>query len=214
MTAQQELQNILNQAEYTAYYSQKQSFWEQWLERFINWLNQLLEPLFPHVEISPRASEWLAYAIIAVCFVLIALLLFLLLSRFVRRKRLRQRAAASVHDLEMSLAWYLNEAARYERQEDYAYALRHLFLGFILFLDEKGLLEARAWKTNGEYYQDLQKAHKELAADFYAAALKFEETMYGGRSISPQQFQDYRKLIQSWLQRGEKYGRPVLLQES
>lgn len=213
MTAKEELQQILAKEEYQIYYRQRQNLWQKWLEQFQDWLSRFLHSIFPRTEITPGTSNWPAYVLIAVCLLLVITLLILFLSRFVRRRRLQQRVVSSAKELELSFTRHLHEAARYREQAEYGLALRHLFLGFILFLDQKGLLEARAWKTNGEYYQELEKTNKDLAADFYKIALKFEETIYGSRPLTPEQLQNYFNLTQNWLSKGEKNAGQILFQE-
>jgi len=90
---------------------------------------------------------------------------------------------------------HLQEANRLETEQAYAKATRHLFLSFLLILHEKELLEARMWKTNWEYYAELQAAKSNLANDFYQVALIFEEVTYGEKKIPEKAFVSYRERI-------------------
>lgn len=208
------LTEILSGKEYEIYYVQKKSFLAELWERITTWLSEFLHQLFPQTNIAAGASEWIALGMIIVFLLLLSLLVFFILSRSLRRKKLRKRAANSGKELALSFTWHLSKAQKYAEQEEHNLALRHLFLGFILLLDQNSLLEARAWKTNGEYYTELKAQDQQLADTFYGFALKFEESMYGGRTISPAEYLHYQSFLKGWTRKGENNAGQILIRQS
>ena len=93
---------------------------------------------------------------------------------------------------------HLNEAKRQEELAQYSHATRHLFLALLLFFHEKEWLEARIWKTNWEYYEELKKVNTDYANQFYDLALLFDEATYGEKSVDQKEFEQFRHAVMNW----------------
>lgn len=200
----EDLQGILATKEYQIYTQEnKKSLLQDLLDGLINWLHQILQSIFPQVDIAKRTSEWLTYGIVTLGVLLLFLLLFLLLSRFVRQGRVHSKQVNIVNGQPLTAQRHLAEAHRLAEEGNYSSALRHLFLGFILYLDQNQWIETKAWKTNWEYYAELNDSAPQLANSFYTLAIKFEEAMYGGRPIARDDYWLYYNQVNKWIHEGD-----------
>jgi hypothetical protein len=118
-----------------------------------------------------------------------------------RKKRLikEKQPFHSENDLEWTYHQHLNEAKEYEAKEDYSLAARHLFLGLLLFFHEKEWPEAKIWKTNWEYYDELRKVKKDRAELFFHFALLFDRTTYGKQKVTEEEYIPFRDQTLAWL---------------
>ena len=198
--ARDELQDILDDREYTVYQPENQGFfqslWEKIRDTFIDWLNNL----FPEYQVSQGGGT-----VITVILVLLGLaaltITLLLVSRNVinKRKFAHQKPLQHLSEKDWSYREHLTEAQKQEEAEEYSLAVRHLFLALLLYFDEKEWLAARKWKTNWDYYEELGKVNKEWAERFYSLALKFDEAAYGEREIQREEFLPYKKQAVKWI---------------
>ncbi|WP_218212222.1 hypothetical protein, partial [Pseudomonas sp. 2822-15] len=88
-----------------------------------------------------------------------------LIARTVNRKRIYRdhKPLEAMKELNWSYQNHLDEALRKERLQDYSLATRHLFLALLLYFHDVKWLEARIWKTNWEYYEELKQVNEESA---------------------------------------------------
>jgi hypothetical protein len=111
----------------------------------------------------------------------------------------KQKPLQHLAEKDWSYKDHLAESQKLEEKEDYSLAVRHLFLALLLNFHEREWLQARKWKTNWEYYEELQKVNKEWAEQFYSLALKFDEAAYGEREIKHEEFIPYKQTAMKWL---------------
>ena len=199
----EDLEGILATKEYKIYTQEHKSFLQNLLDSLKNWLQQILQNLFPHTDVAKKTFDWLAYGLIALGIFLLFLLLFLLLSRFVRHDRIHSKEVRLAMDKPLTTQRQLAEAHKLAEAGDYSSALRILFLGFILYLDQNQRIEAKAWKTNWEYYAELKERTPQLANSFYKLAIKFEEAMYGGRPIAKDDYWFYSNQVSELIHEGD-----------
>lgn len=197
-----ELKGILSGQEYQAYYSKNNNVLLDLLDRLKNWLYSILKNIFPQTDVAKTTSTWLAYGLVAVGALLILLLLFLLFSRFVRQSHGNQAQLDRSKGETLTVESKLAEAHALAEQGEPSEALRVLFLGFILFLDQNHWLEAKSWKTNWEYLAELKEKAPHLANSFTILATKFEEAMYGGRPIAQDDYWQYHHQVKRWIHEG------------
>lgn len=199
----QELQSILAGKEYTVYHRKSQNILAELLTPLKNWLYSILKRLFPHSNVAQKVSEWFVYGITAVGLLLLALLLYLLLSRFTRQGRINPKQISIAKALTLTVENHFASAQALAEKGEYTLALRHLFLALILYLDQNQLLEAKAWKTNWEYFAELKVRAPRLADSFTVLATKFDEAMYGGRPISENDYNHYLHHVNQWVREGK-----------
>ncbi|HET7657838.1 MAG TPA: DUF4129 domain-containing protein [Bacillales bacterium] len=202
--AKHDLQRILSQQEYRVYYQDHQSFLGYWWNRAKDWIADLLSRWFSSFEPSNGLANIILLALIAAILALIGIVLFHSI-RTIRRKRTFRdpQPLLSMSEEQWTSSHHLSEAKRQETEGNYTYAVRHTFLALLLFFHEKGWLEARNWKTNWEYYDELAKVDKNSAEAFYHLALIFDQVFYGERQMQQEEYISYRDKAMSWLRKNE-----------
>lgn len=195
LKAKEELEEILSQKEYQVYYRQDKNTLADLLERLQDWLNRYLTKFFPKAEFTEDASEWISYGMVGLGIAIVLLLLVMFSSRVVRENRFFSKPVGTEAELVLSPQSHLIEAENRSGEGDLRSAIRHLFLAYLLHLDQNKWIEAKAWKTNGEYLDELQEARAEIAKTFRVLATQFEATWYGGRPISNEDYREYRQQV-------------------
>ncbi|GHH99068.1 DUF4129 domain-containing protein [Neobacillus kokaensis] len=187
--ARDELKDILNQKEYRVYDESKGLF-ATWWDNAKQWIADKLEDLFPSVNIADSAAgSILLIIVIVVVLLLLAISAYFLIRNHRRNKVLRKhKPLQSRNELNWSYSQHVREAERLEALSDFTGAVRHLFLGLLLFFHEKGWLEARFWKTNWEYYEELRKIDQSRAEQFFHLAQFFDEVTYGEREVKSKEY--------------------------
>jgi hypothetical protein len=202
--AREELERILSEKEYQVYYKSNQNFLMDLLDRIQRWLESVLEKLFPNIEIQPQTPEWMSYGVAAIGITIIVILLILVARSFIREGRFKKQPVATTDELVSSTAQHLQKGQQLADNGEYRFALRHVFLAYILYLDEKNLIEARAWKTNLEYHQELSERLQHTAEVFYSFSKVFEEVMYGKRPITKDDYEQYVKQVTDWMDSNDR----------
>lgn len=76
-------------------------------------------------------------------------------------------------------------------------------MALLLFFHDKEWLEAKLWKTNWEYYDELRKVKQAWADEFYDLALVFDEVAYGEYEIDQVEYNQFREKTFAWLEHSE-----------
>lgn len=191
--AREDLEGILKTEEYQVYYKDSKGLIETWWEKAKEWIASQLEKLFPEIESASGASGPILIAVIVIVIILLAFSVFFLI-RNTRRNRIlrKQKPLQSMNEMKWTYQRHLEEAEKHEQLEEYTVATRHLFLALLLFFHEKGMLEARIWKTNWEYYEELRKVNQQNADQFYYLAHFFDEVTYGERKVQQEEYQQFQ----------------------
>ncbi|WP_053365796.1 DUF4129 domain-containing protein [Bacillus sp. FJAT-27245] len=201
--ARKELEEILNQEEYTVY-SKPPGFVEKWWNEAMAWLADLLENWFPSLAQGSRsAAAPLLIVIIAIIVLILAWIAYLLI-RNSRRKKLNReyKPLQFSREIDWTYEMHMERAIRLEAEGQLSKAVRHFFLALLLFLHEQKCIEARQWKTNWEYFAELGKSSRADADRFYELASVFDEVTYGERQISNNDYLSFRGKIAAWLEEG------------
>ncbi len=199
--AKEKIDQILEQDEYQVYYEEQENLFQYLLNQIGKWLLNLLQKLFPQFQITDKAVDVTMYIVGAVGIVVLILLIVLIKRSLTSNRTSRSSAHPVQHKNE--LAWssdkHLQEASSYKRKGDYQQAIRHVFLAMLLYFDQQKWIEARVWKTNWDYYEELKKINLVWATQFYEIAQRFEEVTYGEREVDEQEYESYRQQALEWL---------------
>lgn len=199
--ARDKLEDILNDAEYAAYYDQSKSIFEVWWEELKRWFAEMLGKIFPSIEPTSSSSGTILLIIISVLVIVLLGILILYLRRRGRNRTLRHfKPIQSTNEMDWTYERHLIEAEKHERSESYTRSTRHMFLALLLYFHEKGWLEARIWKTNWDYYDELRKIDQKGANQFYNFALLFDEVTYGERTVQKEEYESYRNDVLKMLE--------------
>ena len=198
--AREELEEILNGREYKAYQEKSTGLIQTWWEQLKEWFANLLDELFPTIEVSRGFSGTVLFIIIAVTLILLLLLTFFLIRNYKRKKPLRHnKPLQTMNEMHWTYDMHLTEATNRETMEEYTLATRHMFLALLLYFHEKEWLTARIWKTNWEYYDELKKVNQQWANQFYGLALIFDEVTYGERIVQQEEYIQFKNDAMKWL---------------
>ncbi|MBS4194234.1 DUF4129 domain-containing protein [Lederbergia citri] len=204
--AKEEIRSILDGKEYQMYANESKSIFTIWWERAKEWIANQLEKLFPSLESASHAAAGpvLIAIIIAVLAMIVVLTLLLVRVQLRKRKYWDNKPFTSMKEMEWTYQTHLNEADRLSSLKEYSLSTRHLFLALLLYFHEKEWLMARIWKTNWEYYDELQKVNKEWAERFFNIALLFDEVTYGERIVTKEEYLQYKLQVLEWLRKIEE----------
>ncbi|HET7629428.1 MAG TPA: DUF4129 domain-containing protein [Bacillales bacterium] len=203
--ARTELQKILSQREYRIYRNDHENVLKDWWDSAVAWILDQLSNVMPSIEPSDGVATGILYSVIGVLLASLAILAFLAVRTFQRKRRFREKQLlGSMTETDLSVREHLVEAQKREAEEQFASAVRHLFLALLLHCHEKEWLAARSWKTNGEYFDELRNINGRLASAFNKLALFFDEVFYGYRMISKEECERYRNDVLKWLAEGEE----------
>lgn len=205
LKARDELETILSQKEYQVYYQKDKNTLADLLERLQDWLSRYLAKLLPQQEVRETTSEWISYGLVGLGIAIVLMLLFLFSSKVVRENRLYSKPIGTESELVLSPESHLLEAEKRMEEGDLRSAQRHLFLAYLLSLDHKQWIEARAWKTNGEYMDELQGTQPEIAKTFRILAHRFEATWYGGRHIAREDYMEFRQQVIGFVKNEDRH---------
>ncbi|MEH7109656.1 DUF4129 domain-containing protein [Bacillus sp. JJ1764] len=201
--AKDDLQQILSEEEYRVYYNQTKGFIETWWEKAKDWIAKQLEKILPSIDSANGAAGPVLIGVIVVTIILLVIIALFLVRNVKRNRILKgQKPLQSMKEINWSYSMHLQEAGTLEAQGRYEQATRHLFLALLLYFHEKEWLEARIWKTNWDYYEELRKINKHCADQFYDLAAFFDEVTYGERTITKEEFDQFRTRTFEWLEQG------------
>ncbi|WP_274364012.1 DUF4129 domain-containing protein [Paenibacillus thermotolerans] len=197
------LKGILSGDEYTAYAAkegqQGENLLLRWLEELVNKLNDL----FPQIEFADGSEDVLMYIIIGIGVVIVAALLFFLWQMLWFERGLKRKASMTEDELEQPPESLLERARNAAESGDTREGTRLLFLALLLSLQEKEMLEVRAWKTNWEYAEELAERSSPWLELFRESALRFDTVWYGLKELPSDDFRDWYKRVESSIADGK-----------
>lgn len=198
--ARDQLEEILDGEEYKAYHDESQGLLASWWGKAKEWLAEQLGKLFPSLEPTGGAASGILITLIVIVVAILLVVAFFAIRNGVRKRKFRSnKPLQSMNEMEWSYERHLEEAYKQEVLEDHSKATRHMFLALLLYFHERDYLEAKVWKTNWEYYDELRKVNREWAERFYRLALLFDEVAYGEREVEEEEYFPYKHEALSWL---------------
>ncbi|MBM7585695.1 hypothetical protein JOC86_002237 [Bacillus pakistanensis] len=198
--ARDDLEDILNNREYTVYNDRSSGILSSWWEKITSWIEDQLSDWFPALEATSGVASVVTISLIVLAIMLLLLCLFYV-ARGVRRnlKYKDKKPLQSLNEIHWSSSKHLSEADKQSAFGQYSLSTRHLFLALLLHFHEKEWLEAKIWKTNWDYYDELRRVNKVSAVQFFELALLFDEVTYGEKKLEKEEYLQYRKKVMMWL---------------
>ncbi|NLP52785.1 DUF4129 domain-containing protein [Bacillus sp. RO1] len=198
--AREQIQEILDQQEYQAFYTDSRNTLQIWWDELKAWLADLLSRLFPSMENTSGTAGNILILVIILVIVILTVWIIAYLARSKRNSRKNEtKPFQSGEELEWSFQQHVAEAKKYEDMEDYSLATRHLFLGLLLNFHDRNWLVAKIWKTNWEYYDELRREQRKLADFFFNFAHLFDRGTYGKQKIGKDDYLSYRDTALKWI---------------
>ncbi|MFA1819216.1 DUF4129 domain-containing protein [Virgibacillus oceani] len=198
--ATERFEEILSQREYQIYYEENRNFLQILWDNITEWFWELLNELFSGLDPSNAFADTLLVILIGVV-ILLAIVVAFFIVRSTRRKRAlrEQQPFQSVNELEWSVERHLKEAEKKAGNEDYSLAVRHQFLALLLYFHDRELLQAHVWKTNWDYFAELEQKDRRRATAFFELARTFDEAVYGEHEIKQAVYARYRESVRRWM---------------
>ena len=197
------IKDILEGEEYQAYLQSNQGLLAGWWEKAKDWIRDLLGNIDPALEPTGGAASGILITLLVIGVAILLYFAFMAVRNGVRKRKFRSnKPLQSMDEMEWSYSSHLEEAHEQEALGNYSKATRHMFLALLLYFHEKEYLEARVWKTNWEYYDELRKVNQKWADRFYMLALLFDEVAYGEREVSEDEYIHYKQEAHGWLENG------------
>ncbi|WP_416147259.1 DUF4129 domain-containing protein [Salipaludibacillus sp. HK11] len=195
--AKKKLEEIISEQEYQVYQDDSEGFLQSIINDVLTWLADRLSFSF-------GGSEGFTGIVSVIVVLLIVILLgFILIKvgRVVTRKKMNRTTKPLDQMLEIDWSYHdhLKAADEQENAGEYTIATRHMFLALLLYFHDLRWLEAKVWKTNWEYYEELRGVNAKAADFFYHFVLFFDQITYGKRIVTKAEFTDYRSETMKWL---------------
>jgi Domain of unknown function (DUF4129) len=198
--ARDKIEEILSRDEYRVYLEDNRSLIQKWWDSVKEWITNLFADLFSSINPANGFATGLVVLMLVVVILLILVAGFFAVRNWRRKITYRNQAPLyQKHERDWGFGEHFEEAIRQEAARDYQLATRHLFLALLLYFHEKGYIEARIWKTNWEYGQELGKTDRKLAESFLQLARIFDKVVYGEQTVEKESFLTYKEAISNWL---------------
>jgi flagellar biosynthesis/type III secretory pathway M-ring protein FliF/YscJ len=199
--ARERLEEILSQREYQVYYEENRNFLQIAWERLSEWFFELLAEWLSGLDPSNAFTDTLLVILMGVVILLAFVVVFFAVRAVRRKQEAREyQPFQSADELEWSVTRHVKEAEKQADSGNYSLGIRHQFLALLLYFHDLELLKAYVWKTNWDYFAELQKKDKQRAEAFYELARVFDEAVYGEREIEQEEYERYRKHVRTWMQ--------------
>jgi hypothetical protein len=180
----EQLKQILNQSEYTAYeVKENDSFWA-WLKPFFRKIRSLL----PDFQVSESVTDWLTIGVVVTLLGLAAFAIYWFLKQMIWQKRMRSDAYLPVGEISRSYRFYWQQAAELRGAGYLREGVRTVFLSLLFFMEAKRMIRVEKWKTNWEYAEELGSSASSLVPLFHDSSLLFERIWYGKEVVTEEQF--------------------------
>ncbi|WP_173104690.1 DUF4129 domain-containing protein [Bacillus sp. KH172YL63] len=201
--ARDHIEDILNGKEYRAYRERNDDLMTSLWEKAKEWIEGLLGKINPAFEPTGAASSSILIILIVIAVAVLLVFTFAAIRNGARRRKFRSnKPLQSLNEMNWSYSRHLEEALKQESLGDYSKATRHIFLALLLYFHEQSYLEAKAWKTNWEYYDELRKVNQGWADRFYELALLFDEVAYGEREVEATEYLHCKEEVLRWVDAG------------
>ncbi|KAB8137868.1 DUF4129 domain-containing protein [Gracilibacillus oryzae] len=201
---QSRLEEILSRREYQIYYEDNRGLLEILWDAISGWINDLLAEIFDSFVPGSGVGNTIVVIIVACIIAAIITGIFFSVRYFARKKHSKHTLLHTTREMEWRYTEHLKEAERLAQLQQYKLATRHQFLALLLLLHERKQLEAKLWKTNWDYYDELKKADSQLAEGFYEAATFFERVMYGEQEVIDSDFHHVKEKVNHWIMKIEQ----------
>ncbi len=167
--------------------------WESWRDRLYAYLMRLLERVLgriPGFDI-PSPGRWMSYALLALVVALAAIIIGRIVARSLIGRTRAAPALPTASQVTRITGWdqWLASARKFAADGRYADAIRAAYMACLMFLDARGLVEYRPWRTNGEYLRTLRERAAGLQDPMEQMTSLFEPVWYGRADAGPGEYE-------------------------
>ncbi|MDD9272202.1 DUF4129 domain-containing protein [Paenibacillus sp. GCM10023248] len=180
----EQLLQILQKDEYTAYEAkQNGSIWT-WLEPLLRKIKSWL----PDFKMSDSVTDWLTVGVAIVLLGVAGFAIYWFMKQIVRQKRIRSQAFLPEGEISRSYRFYWEQSAGLRNEGAWREGVRAVFLSLLFYMEDARMIRVEKWKTNWEYAEELERSASSLVPLFQESSLLFERIWYGQEAVSEGQF--------------------------
>ncbi|NEW09219.1 DUF4129 domain-containing protein [Paenibacillus sp. SYP-B3998] len=180
----EQLQNILNQDEYTAYAIKEHGSLREWLKPLFRKIRSWL----PDFKMSEGTADLFTLGLIVLLFAIAIFAIYWFSKQMIWQKRIRKKAYLPTGDSSRSYDYYWQQAALLRETSDWREGVRSVFLSLLFYLEEKRSIRVEKWKTNWEYTEELIGKAPSIVPLFQESSLVFERIWYGKEEVTEELF--------------------------
>ncbi|WP_189011841.1 DUF4129 domain-containing protein [Paenibacillus marchantiophytorum] len=180
----EQLKQILEQKEYTAYeIKEHASFWS-WLKPLFRKLRSLL----PDFKVSDSVTNGLTIAVMIVLLGIAAFAIYWFLKQLIWQKRVKSVTYLPEGEISRSYSYYWKQAEELRGSGHWREGVRSVFLTLLFFMETEHMIRVEKWKTNWEYAEELKASQSLLIPLFEDSSLLFDRIWYGQEAVTEEQF--------------------------
>lgn len=180
----EQLQQILEKEEYTAYETRKDGSIWAWLEpvwrKIKSWL--------PDFKVSDSVTDWMTAGVAILLIGLVGFAIYWFVKQIVWQKRIRSETYLPEGEISRSYRYYWEQATELRAAEAWREGVRAVFLSLLFYMEDARMIRVEKWKTNWEYAEELERSASSLVPLFHESSLLFERIWYGKESVTEGQF--------------------------
>ncbi|MBM7542082.1 DUF4129 domain-containing protein [Amphibacillus cookii] len=197
------VEDILAEDAYQVYYQDQRNIFQRIWDQIMDWINGWLSNLLGDLQPANSLADAIIVGMLVIGGIL-TLLLILFITRYLMRKRQlkRNQPLQSMAYQTKTLQDYIDQFEAEQQADDLQGAVRYRFLILLFRLEENEWLKVANWKTNWDYYKEIERIGREQADAFYQIAIYFESITYGNKRVELKAYQAYIKAIHH-LEQGE-----------
>ncbi len=150
----------------------------------------------PNLELLAQLGEFILYAALGIAILVIAAAVIGALARRARRSQPAPESSPAKPEVQIA------EATRHAESGDMRAAMRHLYLAALAVLDERGVLRFDPALTNREIARAV-RPRPELEGALMPVIDIYDPVWYGHKTISAEQFEGFKRDIQTTLRLSE-----------
>jgi hypothetical protein len=197
-----ELENILEQEEYQAYYKNESSnLLQKWFIELFDWLKRF----FPELDVSGEDARIIAYIASGIIALILIAFIVWLIRKIIMRQSLRESPLLDEDDLNQTEGSYWRLARQAEENKQWKEGVRFAYYALLLYLDHREWIKAERWKTNREYVDELDQNQPDHLKSFRSLAVQYERFWYGKYSCGENQCASFLSEVKSIIGEGKAH---------
>jgi len=195
------LDQILTRDEYQIYYQNQGNLLQRIWNRVKEWIDKLFTDWLGELSPSSSVGDLIIIVLLVVGLIIVTFLVILSIANWRRKHRLKNnQSLKNISSQSLSINDYQRRIKKAEKTADYQRAIRYRFLLLLFELEEKGLIKTERFKTNWDYFKELEQINNDRAEHFYPLAVYFESVTYGNKIVKAKDYHDYLNRVRAFEQ--------------
>lgn len=195
------LEEILTGKEYQIYYQDQRNIIERIWDWLKEWIGNLLSEWFSGLSPSSSVGDAIVVILLTIGMILVSVLVVFSITSWYRKRHLKHnQPLKNISSQTLTFEDYQQHLSEAEEAEYYQEAVRYRFLLLLFILEEKTSIKIERWKTNWDYFRELEQISHYQAERFYQLAVYFEAVTYGNKVVKSEDYHNYLKRVHAFEQ--------------